>query len=196
MSEAEDLSNEQTSKITRHSCGESTRATTEGCFFCGDVSDDLHDASTFMIDKRVRECALEIQDTVRLAKLSVGDLISQEAKYHDKCLIKLYNKASGQTPKTKKESQETVIHGIVLAKLIEYIDGSRSGTDIVPIFKLADLAKLNSKRLEQLEVFIEGRINTTHLKNRILAAIPDLQSHKQGRDVLLIFNKDVGETLL
>ncbi|CAC5382291.1 unnamed protein product [Mytilus coruscus] len=148
-----------------------------------------------MIDKRVRECALELQDTVLLAKLSVGDLISQEAKYHAKCLIKLYNKASRQTPKTKKENQESVIHGIVLAELIEYIDSSRSGTDIVPIFKLADLAKLYSKRLEQLGVVIEGRINTTHLKNRILAAIPDLQSHKQGRDVLLIFNEDVGEAL-
>ncbi|CAC5367122.1 unnamed protein product [Mytilus coruscus] len=195
MSEAEDSSNEQTSKITRHSCGESTRATTEGCFFCGDVSDDLHDASTFMIDKRVRECALELQDTVLLAKLSVGDLISQEAKYHAKCLLKLYNKASRQTPKTKKESQESVIHGIVLAELIEYIDGSRSGTHIVPIFKLADLAKLYSKRLDQLGVVIEGRTYTTHLENRILAAIPDLKAHKQGRDVLLIFNEDVGEVL-
>ena len=62
---------------------------TAGCFFYGDVSDDLHDVSTFMIDKRVRECALELQDTVLLAKLSVGDLISQEAKYHAICLIKL-----------------------------------------------------------------------------------------------------------
>ncbi|CAC5387169.1 unnamed protein product [Mytilus coruscus] len=144
LSEAEDSSNEQTSKITRHSCGESTRTTTEGCYFCGDVSDDLHNASTFMIDKRVRECALELQDNVLLAQLSVGDLISQEAKYHAKCLIKLYNKASRQTPKTKKESQESIIHGILLAELKEYIDGSRSGTDIVPIFKLADLTKLYS----------------------------------------------------
>ena len=80
---------ETTSTVTRQSCGESSRTMTAGCFFCGDVSDDLHDVSTFMIDKRVRECALELQDTVLLAKLSVGDLISQEAKYHAICLIKL-----------------------------------------------------------------------------------------------------------
>ncbi|CAC5395241.1 unnamed protein product [Mytilus coruscus] len=77
----------------------------------------------------------------------------------------------------------------------EYIDGSWTRTDIVPIFKLADLAKLYSKRLEQLGVVMEGRINTTHLKNRILAAIADLQTHKQGRFVLLIFNEYVGEVL-
>ncbi|CAC5382302.1 unnamed protein product [Mytilus coruscus] len=79
----------------------------EMVLFCGDASDDLHDASTFMIDKGVRECALELQDTVFLAKLSVWDLISQEAKYHAKYLIKLYNKASRQTPKTKKTGHDT-----------------------------------------------------------------------------------------
>ena len=63
------------SKITRRSCGESSKTMTVGCFFCGDVSGDLHEASTFMIDRRIRESALELQDTVLLAKLSVGDLI-------------------------------------------------------------------------------------------------------------------------
>ena len=99
---------------------------TAGCFFCGDVSDDLHDVSTFMIGKRVRECALELQDNVLLAKLSVGYLISQEAKYHAICLIKLYNNASRQIPKKNKESQEYVSHGIVLVELVEYIACSRS----------------------------------------------------------------------
>ncbi|KAH3772797.1 hypothetical protein DPMN_174143 [Dreissena polymorpha] len=58
--------------------------------FCGDESGDLHEASTFMIDRRVRECALELQDTVLLAKLSAGYLISQEEKYHTTCLINLF----------------------------------------------------------------------------------------------------------
>ncbi|CAC5387402.1 unnamed protein product [Mytilus coruscus] len=170
---------------------------TAGCFFGGDVFDNLHDASTFMIDKRLRDCELEIQDTILLAKLSAADLISQQAKYQGNCLIKLYNMATRQSQKTKKEIQESVIRGIVLAELIKYlyIDGSRSGTDIVPIFKLADLANLYSKRLEVLEVVMEGMIKTTHMKNWILAAIADLQAHKQGRDVRIIFSEDVGEAL-
>ncbi|CAC5393282.1 unnamed protein product [Mytilus coruscus] len=104
---------------------------TAGCFFCGNVADDLYVASTFMIDRRVRECELELQDTVLLAKLSAGDLISLEAK----------------------------------------------------------------KYLAQLGVVMEGMINTTHLNNWILAVIADLQEHKQGRFILLIFNEDVGEVL-
>ncbi|CAC5388742.1 unnamed protein product [Mytilus coruscus] len=108
-------------------------------------------------------------------------------------MLNVYNKASRQNPKTKKESKESVINGtiIVLAELIEYIDGSWSGT----VFKLADLSKLYSKRLEQLGVVMEGKSYTTHLTNRILVFIPDLQDHKQVRDVLLIFNEDVGEAL-
>lgn len=52
-----------------------------------------------------------------------------------------------------------------------------------------------SDRLGQLEVAIESRVNTTHLKNIILSALPDMQAHKQGRDVLLIFKDDVCEVL-
>ena len=63
------------SKITRSSCGESSKTMTVGCFFCGDISGDLHEESTFMIDRQMRDCALELQDTLLLAKLSVGDLI-------------------------------------------------------------------------------------------------------------------------
>jgi hypothetical protein len=42
---------------------------------------------------KVRECALLLQDSKLLAKLSAGDLFSQEAVYHNKCLVSLYNKA-------------------------------------------------------------------------------------------------------
>ena len=60
---------------------------------------------------------------------------------------------------------------------------------------LTGLAKLYNKSLEQLEVVIESKVNVTSLKIRIQAAIPDLQALKQGKQVVLIFNKDVGEAL-
>ena len=45
-------------------------------------------------------------------------------------------------------------------------------------------------RLEQLDVSV---IHTSRLKTRLLAVIPDLQAHSQGRDVLLTF--DVGNAI-
>ena len=74
-------------KFTRQ-CIEAATPSTETCFFCGmpPVGEILHNASTFHIDVRVRQCAVKLQDTALLAKLSAGDMIAQEAKYHTQCL--------------------------------------------------------------------------------------------------------------
>lgn len=84
----------QRCKFTRACSGATTSKAVKSCFFCGSSSETLHEASTFNIDTRVRECAHQLQDKVLIAKLSaVGDMISQEAVYHAKCLVALYNKA-------------------------------------------------------------------------------------------------------
>ena len=149
-------------------------------------------ASTFGLDARVRQCALQLQDQNLLAKLSAGDLIAMEAKYHSQCLVSLYNRASRQT----KESDDTytISQGIALAELVAYIEDARADSEISPIFKLADLARMYSTRVEQLGTHV-GRVNSTLLKHRILAHFPDLQAHKEGRDVLLIFTDDVGPAM-
>ncbi|VDI03322.1 Hypothetical predicted protein [Mytilus galloprovincialis] len=68
-------------------------------------------------------------------------------------------------------------------------------TEVATIFRLADLLNMYTNRLEQFGIDTSKRLNSTHLKDRILAAIPDLEAHKQGRDVLLIFNEDIGKAI-
>ena len=46
-------------------------------------------------------------------------------------------------------------------------------------------------RMEQFGV-VDNRVNTTRLKQRLLAQIPDLRAHNKGRDVLLGFEEDIG----
>ena len=66
---------------------------TQVCFFCDEKgSDDLHDASTFTVDMKVRDCAMLLRDADLIRKLSGGDMIAQEAKYHTKCLVALHNR--------------------------------------------------------------------------------------------------------
>ena len=52
------------------------------CLFCDQPagSEGLHEAATKQLDKKVRECACELQDTALLAKLAAGDIIAIEAK--------------------------------------------------------------------------------------------------------------------
>ena len=41
---------------------------------------------------RLKECATTLLDEKQLAKLSGGDIISQEFVYHPQCLANLYNR--------------------------------------------------------------------------------------------------------
>ena len=166
-------------------------------FFCenASASEPLHEASTFHLDDRVRKCSHILQDERLLAKLSAGDMIAQEAKYHLGCLTTLYNKAAAVQDKGQEDNAEKVSHGIALAELLVYIDEARMDETVAPVFKLADLCRLYSARLKQLGAEQDDRPHSTHLKNRILAHFPDLTAHKQGRNVLLAFNKDLGSAL-
>ena len=50
-------------------------------------------ASIYEIDRTVRQYAVDLQDTVLLAKLATGDMITLEANYHESCLTALYSRA-------------------------------------------------------------------------------------------------------
>lgn len=166
------------------------------CFFCDKPAGGvlLHDVSTFGLDERVRKCALKLEDMPLLAKLSAGDLIAQEAKYHTQCLVSLYNKARGVKLSEETDTDiDRVNHGIALAELVCYIDETRADSDVAPLFKMTDLTNLYSNRLQQLGTNI--RVHSTKLKNRILGYFPDMEAHKQGREIVLVFNKDIGHAL-
>lgn len=190
---------ENSSVKTRRSSygqGKERSETREKCFFCNETSESagLHKASTFEVDRRVRECALELHDTELLSKLACGDMVAIDAMYHVKCLVSLYNRSR----KLKKKSEDTTdqsLPGIAFAELVSYIEEFRETCTIAPVFKLADLAKLYATKLNELDGVSSGTVNTTRLKDRLLAVFPDLSAHSQGRDVLLVFDKDIGDAL-
>ena len=91
----------------------------------------MRHASTFQIDFHVRQCALKLQDKPLLAKLSAGDLIAQEAKYHAKCLASLYNKA--RDVNTLDSNVDDVNHGIAFAGLVSYIEEARMDSLVAPM---------------------------------------------------------------
>lgn len=146
----------ETHKFTRHSSGHEHHST-EVCFFCDKpaAGDDLCNAATFQLDICVRQCALKLQDKPLLAKLSAGDLIAQEAKYHTQCLVSLYNRARDKKP--QESNVDDVNHGIALAGLVSYIEEVRMDNPLVaPVFKPTDLVNLYSTRLEQLGTNVTG----------------------------------------
>ena len=181
---------------TRQSSGAASSMTKEvSCFFCSGATGTLHQASTFNVDARVRECAHQLQDEVLIAKLSAGDLISQEGVYHAKCLVLVYNKAErlNQNPAS---SDEKVIQGMALAQLVAYLEETRAETaDSISVFTLAELTAMDTRFLKHYGSDLSGRVHSTDLKERILAKVPGLQAHKKGRDIVMAFSEDVGKAL-
>ena len=96
------------------------------CFFCDeyDSPSNLHSASTLDVDKKVRECAALLNERKLNAKLSLGDLIPIEAKYHAKCLVALYNQARPFKQQASKPADGTSVQldELAFAELFAYID--------------------------------------------------------------------------
>lgn len=97
------------------------------CFFCSHAAgtDGLHEVTTFQVDQRVHESAKLTGDSLLLAKLSLGDMVALEAKYHTKCLLALYNSARKVQAVQQEGIEDDEIAGIVLAELVMYIEEAR-----------------------------------------------------------------------
>ena len=168
----------------------------QSCFFCEEVSGELHRASTFNLDHNVRESARILNDTALLGKLSAGDMVALDAVYHTQCLSKLYKRAAKMKNQLSTPTDEySVCQGTALAELVSFLEECRNDSDDSPVFKLSELSRMYASRLEQVGVDISQRIHTTRLKERLIQQCPDLTSYKDGREVLLAFTEDVAAVL-
>ena len=66
---------------------------TPPAFSVASGTDTLHGVATYQVDTRARKCAAQVGDNELLARLSMGDMVALEAKYHSKCLLALYYRA-------------------------------------------------------------------------------------------------------
>ena len=149
-------------------------------------------ASTSKIDTRVKQCALELQDRKLLAKLSTGDMVAINAKYHINCLAALYNpRRSCSLSKNGEQPKEDKLRGLAFAELLSCIDEFFETAETnVPYLKLADLVKLYKTKLKESGVE-DSVVNSTRLKERIILAYPGISAHSQGRDVLLTLDSAI-----
>lgn len=76
------------------------------CFLCDEPDDvaNMHQVLTTNLNKKVKEAAEYLKKFELLSKVSTGDLIANEARYHLSCLNKLY-KEHEQEKKTQNLSK-------------------------------------------------------------------------------------------
>ena len=150
------------------------------------------------LDTRLHECATTLNDGKLLARLSGGDAIAQELKYHRTCLTNLYNRETSHLKSLEKSScrseAEADVYPLVLSELVKYMVETSLSLEGPAIFPLADISQMYAQWLEQLGIDSPS-VNKTRLKENLLIEIPELETHKNGRSVPLALQKDVALAL-
>ena len=175
---AKDKATPITSKKTRSSF--ESRNYLNICFFC-DTQDDATLASTMKLDANVRSAAQQLGDEKLLAKMSEGDMVAIEAKYHIKCLNNLSNKLRKQNNESDNASDEDSInYGMALVKLTDIINNTIQNATEVPVFKLSEL-KVTFNHILISHGTHDFNIHSTRLKDHLLQHIPGLESLKKEK---------------
>lgn len=179
--ENEDNSSKTSPVKTRRSIGETIDKSVEQCLFCDQSDGNLHKASTFEIDDKVRKYATELHDTKLLSKLAGGDMVAIDAVYHTNCLVAFYNRARKKYSTENADDQSASrLHAIAFAEVVSYIEGFRECQETVPVFTLVELSKMYSGVLEDLGVDQTTQIHSSRLREKLEAEIPDLLCCEDG----------------
>ena len=146
---------------------------------------------TKQLDSRLREYAKVLEDDQLITRLSAADLIAQEAKYHDRCALNLFNEAKARLRKDHGHSElcHSLWHSLAFAELLDYTEDGRGDPECPP-FKLSDLTLLLKHRLTKLGAS-DTYVHSTKLKEKIMWKIPDIRCFKQGKFVCFVFDVQV-----
>ena len=130
----------------------------EACILCDRIApaSDLRQVMTLHLINRLHECATAISDGTLLARLSGGDAIAQELKYHHTCLTDLYNRETSHLKSLEKSScrseAEPDVYSLVLSELVNYMVETSLSSEGSAIYPLTDISQLHTQRLEQLRI--------------------------------------------
>ena len=124
---------------------------------------------SFEMGKKVREAAAELLDERLIAKLSEGDLVATESKYHKIFIAEFYNKVRTFASKASTAEQEkSIVEGIVAAEIERYMRGIiEVESDNIPVFYLKELKNLYVQQMKYYGYAVEYE-HSTRCKEKIL----------------------------
>ena len=131
-----------------------------------------------------------------IARLSGGDLVAIEAKYHYNCLSAYKNQHRSflriQKSYDNEKADEKPQLARAFAELVSYIESNVENGSY--IFKLTALHSLFEDRLHTLGV--EKSINKSRLKKQVLDHFSgECQEQSDGKNILLVFNEGMKRLL-
>ena len=162
------------------------------CIFCGKASSEkLHEYSTRNTGVSLRVMANDMQDNDLLTKVSGGDLVAIDAKYHFSCLSEYRNRHRSYLRKESKEVDTDYerVKARAFVEVVSYVEGAIE--DELYMFKVKELRCLYQKRLKELGYDVE--INKSKFKESILNYFQSsgIQEQSDGKNKILIFSEGI-----
>ena len=173
----------------RRSKRQSLESKPESCIICASVtSEKMHEYSTKKTELNLRTMAIELDDTDLLGRISGGDCVAIEARYHFSCLTDYRNRyRSSVREKTREiDTDYERAKARAFVELVSYIEGALE--DGTYLFKVKDLWYLLQNRLKELGH--EFTINKTRLKDFLMSHFEELGIQEQfldGKSKILVF---------
>ena len=153
----------------------------------------IHCITSLNRDSDIREAATKMSHTQLLVKLSEGDLIAREAKYHKKSVTKFSNQYRGSvnTKNTNIKVVQEKHERIARAKVLMYIERSfqyRENEEVAPFVKLSTVRKYyyhclgplnvksvtaNVSRLKESILHLNQNLEATTFKNEVYISYKD-----------------------
>ena len=163
------------------------------CIFCGEQnSEKLHEYATRNAKVFLRTMASEMDDNEMLTKLSSGDLVAIEAKYHFSCLTKFRNRYRSYLPEKNKTTIEKYeqAKARTFVELIPYIECAIE--EGAYLFKVKELHEMYQNRLKDIGYGFE--VNKNAFKESILRHFEEygLQERSDSKNKIFVFPKGGG----
>ena len=137
-----------------------------------------------------------LEDFDLLSRMSGGDLIAIEAKYHMRCLTTLRNKErsverkKGRRPAGKRWRMKKLMNQELLSSLKSITDAVSNDNHF---FVMSELHSMYENRLKDF-----GNTNSIirfRLKNRLLEAFPEASEQSDGPHNVIVFQKGMAAIL-
>ena len=143
----------------------------------------MRQATSPELSKKVKDCAILLEDETILAKLAITDMHVLKSSYHLKCLASLYNRC-----KLAKNVNSDCTESAAFIKVLTYLK-DESSKEKGCYFKLKDLFDMYLDKTNGNSD--ERKSNKTRFKDSLLAYVPTLCEIKAGRDVFLIMKSNL-----
>ena len=145
------------------------------CFLCEmmEPMSEQRQAMAMQLNDRLNECARNLNDGKLLAILSSGDVVAKELKYHCSCLAALHNRERAYQLAKNKDTNGVNLGKeelpLVFSELLTYVTETRNNSDEPVVFRPTEMVRLYKQRLQQFVTTVLTVVNSTRLKDNLLA---------------------------